>query len=82
MGHYAIAAAEDCNRRLGDYVNINIVNAIQRTAAKSWVSKEPCNKNACIPDLNLLLLDGNRLEKQFFEVVQWWNKILYAENEG
>lgn len=76
LGQYSIAAAEDCSTRLGDHVNMDVVNAIQRTSAKSWVLAEPYDKNACTPDLSLLLLDSNRLDKNLIESVSWWYKVL------
>ncbi|KAH7661071.1 Glycosyl transferase family 8 protein [Dioscorea alata] len=76
LGQYSIAAAEDCSTRLGDHVNMDVVNAIQRTSAKSWVLAEPYDKNACTPDLSLLLLDSSRLDKNLMESVSWWCKVL------
>lgn len=81
MGAYAIAAAEDCSKRLGDYVSIDVLNAIQRTAAKPWVSKKPYDKNACLPDLNLLLLDAKRLDDHLIDSIIWWSKILGPETQ-
>jgi hypothetical protein len=58
LGPYAIGAAEDCEKRLGEFLNIHVLNAIQRTAAKSWVSEKPYDKDSCIPDFNVVLVDG------------------------
>ncbi|WOK99555.1 hypothetical protein Cni_G08267 [Canna indica] len=76
LGTHAIAAAEDCGRRLGDYVNTDVLSAIQRTAAKTWVSNEPYDKDACLPDLNLLLLDARKLENNLTDAILWWTKVL------
>ncbi|CAL9093514.1 unnamed protein product [Musa textilis] len=76
LGSYAIAAAEDCNRRLGDYVNFEVLNAIQRTKAKTWVSDKPYDKDACLPDFNVLLFDARKLDNNLLDVVAWWSKIL------
>lgn len=76
LGSYAIAAAEDCNRRLGDYVNFEVLNAIQRTEAKTWVSDKPYDKDACLPDFNVLLFDARKLDNNLVDVIAWWSKIL------
>ncbi|KAJ0980415.1 hypothetical protein J5N97_008670 [Dioscorea zingiberensis] len=76
LGPYSVAAAEDCSTRLGDHVNMDVVDAIQRTSAKSWMSDEPYDKNACTPDLNLFLLDTSRLDKNLMESISWWCKVL------
>ncbi|KAK8953714.1 hypothetical protein KSP40_PGU004074 [Platanthera guangdongensis] len=81
LGPYAIAAAEDCSRRLGDYVDIAILNAIRRTAAKTWISEKPYDKDACMPDPNLLLIDAAKLDKSFLDSVLWWNQVLNLEHE-
>ncbi|KAG0481429.1 hypothetical protein HPP92_012287 [Vanilla planifolia] len=81
MGLYAIAAPEDCSKSLADYVDVDILNAIQRTAAKSWISERPYDKDACLPDLNLLVIDAVKLDKQFLESILWWNKVLNFKPE-
>ncbi|ONK74471.1 uncharacterized protein A4U43_C03F6620 [Asparagus officinalis] len=82
LGLYAIAAATDCSRILGSYVNIDVVNAIQRTAAKSWVSDEPYDKNACTPDFSLLLVHAEKLDKELMKAISWWIKVLNLKDEG
>ncbi|XP_073005081.1 uncharacterized protein [Typha latifolia] len=81
LGSHAIGAAEDCSSRLGDYVNMEVLNAIQRTAAKSWISDKPYDKNACLPDLSILLVDPHKLEKTLMESILWWTKVLDAGSE-
>ncbi|XP_008787329.2 uncharacterized protein LOC103705408 [Phoenix dactylifera] len=78
---YALAAAEDCSRSLGDYVSLDVLNAIQRTAAKPWVSNKPYDKNACVPDLSVLSLDANKLENNLVEAILWWTKVLNVGSE-
>ncbi|KAF3321614.1 Glycosyl transferase family 8 [Carex littledalei] len=76
LGPYAIGSAEDCKIRLGEFVNIEVLNAIQRTAAKSWVSKKPYDKDACTPDFNVVLVDPRKLDNTLTEAVWWWTKVL------
>ncbi|XP_058106947.1 uncharacterized protein LOC131250680 [Magnolia sinica] len=73
---YAIAAAEDCSKHLSDYVNFDVLDAIQRSAAKPWVSMKPYEKTACAPDLNVLLISARKMEKDLVEAIVWWSKVL------
>lgn len=81
LGPYAIASAEDCTKQLGDYVKIDIVNAIQRTAAKTWVSSEPYDTHACIPDFSVVLVDMKNVDKELVEAIPWWNEVLSLKDE-
>ncbi|XP_020095645.1 uncharacterized protein LOC109715173 [Ananas comosus] len=81
LAPYAIGAAEDCSKRVGDYVDIEVLNAIQRTAAKSWISDKPYDKNACLPDFNVLLVEPHKLESTLLESIVWWNKVLDKGSE-
>lgn len=81
MRPYALAAAEDCSRSLGDYVSIDVLNAIQRTAAKPWVSNKPYDKNACVPDVSVLSLDASKLGNNILEAILWWTKALNLGSE-
>ncbi|POO03254.1 Nucleotide-diphospho-sugar transferase [Trema orientale] len=76
LSNYAVAAAENCERRLSNLVNTAVLDAIQRSVSKPWVSEAPYAKNACIPDLNLLLIDSMKLEGDFLQAVLWWRKVL------
>ncbi|KAJ1702765.1 hypothetical protein LUZ63_002544 [Rhynchospora breviuscula] len=80
LGPYAIGAAEDCQKRLGEFLNIEVLNAIQRTAAKSWVSEKPYDKDACMPDFNVVLVDPRKFDDTFTEAVLWWTKVLDLES--
>ena len=71
--NYAIAAAEDCSERLKDYVNFDVLHAIQ---SKPWVSETPFPMDACMPDLTLLLIDARKLQKYILESIVWWSKVL------
>ncbi|KAI0527151.1 hypothetical protein KFK09_002749 [Dendrobium nobile] len=81
LGPYAIAATEDCSRRLSDYVNIDILNAIRRTAAKTWISEKLYDKDSCVPDLSLFLVNVTNLDKNFLESILWWNQVLDLKHE-
>lgn len=76
MSYYAIAAAEDCSKSLDTYVNSDVLDAIQRSASKPWVSETPYATNSCMPDLSLVLIDSRKLEKDFLEAFLWWSKVL------
>lgn len=81
LAPYAIGAAEDCSKRVGDYIDIEVLNAIQRTAAKSWISDKPYDKNACLPDFSVLLVEPHKLENTLLESIVWWNKVLDKGSE-
>ena len=76
LSTHAVAAAEDCSKRLNSYLNSDVLDAIQRSASKPWVSVTPYVKDACMPDLSLLLIDVRKLEMEFLEAVLWWSKVL------
>lgn len=73
---YGIAAAEDCSKRLTDYVKPEVLDAIQRSASRPWVSDTPYEKNACIPNLSVLLIGARNLRKDFLQAVSWWTTVL------
>ena len=76
LRNYGIAAAEDCSQRLSTHVNTDVLDAIQRSASKPWVSDTPYEKGACVPDLNVLLIDGGKLDKDILEIIFWWMRVL------
>ncbi|KAL5577897.1 hypothetical protein UlMin_019596, partial [Ulmus minor] len=76
LNNYAIGAAENCAKRLDTLVNTDVLDAIQRSASKPWVSETPYMKNACVPNLNVLLIDARKLEGDFLQAVLWWSKVL------
>ncbi|TVU44755.1 hypothetical protein EJB05_04211, partial [Eragrostis curvula] len=80
LGTYAIAAVEDCSKRFGDYVSIDVLNALQRTAAKSWVSTEPYDKDACLLDFDVLVVEPRRLQKNLAEAIMWWVRAVNVAN--
>ncbi|KAJ8642039.1 hypothetical protein MRB53_018733 [Persea americana] len=81
LSNYAVAAAEDCRILLHEYVNFDILDAIQRSATKPWVSRKPYEKNACVPDLSMLLINSKKLEYDLVEAILWWSKVLAMGNE-
>jgi hypothetical protein len=80
LGTYAIAATEDCSKRFGDFVSMDVLSAIQRAAAKSWVSKEPYDKDACLVDFDVLLVEPRKLEKNLVDSIMWWTGVVNVAN--
>ncbi|XP_022721073.1 uncharacterized protein LOC111278715 [Durio zibethinus] len=76
LSTHAVAAAEDCSKRLNSYVNSDVLGAIQRSTSKPWASVTPYVKDTCMPELSLLLIDARKLDKEFLEAVLWWSKVL------
>ena len=76
LSNYAIGATKNCAKRLDTLVNTDVLDAIQRSASKPWASETPYMKNACLPNLSVLLIDARKLEGDFFQVVPWWSKVL------
>ena len=82
LGSYAIGAVEDCSKRLNDYISMDVLSAIQRAgAAQSWVSKEPYNKDACLLDFDVLLIEPRKLEKNLVVPIMWWNSVINLANQ-
>ncbi|KAK1304744.1 hypothetical protein QJS10_CPB11g01506 [Acorus calamus] len=82
MGEFAVALVEDNSKRLGDHINFDVLNAVQRTAAKPWISRKPYDGNALVPDTSVLLIDANKLERDIPEAILWWNKVLETGRES
>jgi len=80
LGTYAVAATEDCSKRFGDIVSMDVLSAIQRAAAKSWVSKEPYDKDACLVDFDVLLVEPRKLEKNLVDSIKWWSGVVNVAN--
>lgn len=76
LSNYGVAAAENCDTRLSNLVSTAVLDAVQRSVSKPWVSETPYAKNACIPDLNVLLIDARKLEGDFLQAILWWRKVL------
>jgi hypothetical protein len=57
-------------------VNLDVLDAIQRSASKAWVSETPYAKDFCLPDFSVLVINARKLEKDFVEIVLWWSKAL------
>lgn len=80
---FGIAVGEDCSKRLSSYVNYDVLDAIQRTAAKPWVSSDAYPRDACMPDLSLVLFDSSGLELYLLEAILWWTRVLNkSERDG
>lgn len=76
LSNYAIAATDDCSERLNSYINPDVLDAIQRSASKPWVSETPYPMNSCMPDLSVLMIDARKLGKDILEAFLWWTKVL------
>ncbi|XP_062096760.1 uncharacterized protein LOC133802463 [Humulus lupulus] len=83
LSNYAVAAAENCDKKLSNLVNTDVLDAIQRSVSKPWVSETPYAKNSCVPDLNVLLINARKFEGDFLQAVLWWRKVLnQSERNG
>ncbi|KAH9318188.1 hypothetical protein KI387_019957, partial [Taxus chinensis] len=79
---FSLAAVEDCSQNFGTYKNFEVINAIQRSGARPWVAQVPYEKNTCILDLSVLLVNADNLAKEnIIETMKWWRKVLRAEGE-
>ncbi|KAI8546801.1 hypothetical protein RHMOL_Rhmol07G0147700 [Rhododendron molle] len=76
LKNFGIAVAEDCSKQLSAYINFDILDAIQRSSAKPWLSGTPYSKDACMPDLGLVVIDSTRLQKDLLEAILWWSRVL------
>jgi len=82
LGSYAIGAVLDCSKRLNDYISMDVLSAIQRAgAAQSWVSKEPYNKDACLLDFDVLLIEPRKLDKNLVACIMWWINAINLANQ-
>ncbi|KAJ4976807.1 hypothetical protein NE237_001913 [Protea cynaroides] len=81
LSMYGAAAAEDCTKSLSTYVKFDVLDAIQRSASNPWVSREPYKRSACVPDLDVILVDSRTLKINMVEAILWWSRILNIESE-
>lgn len=72
LGTYAIAATEDCTKRFADLVSMDVLSALQRAAPKGWVPKELYDKDTCLLDFDVLLVEPRKLEKNLVALIEWW----------
>lgn len=83
LSSYAVAAIEDCSKRLDNYVDSEVLAAIQRTASKPWISGTPYKMKACMPDSSVLLINPSKLDKDLLEAILWWSTVLnWSERFG
>ncbi|XP_042516911.1 uncharacterized protein LOC122091139 [Macadamia integrifolia] len=78
---YGAAAADDCTKNLSAYVKFDVLDAIQRSASNPWVSKEPYERSACVPDLDVILIDSRTSNIDMVEAILWWSRILNIGSE-
>lgn len=79
LSSYGIAMAEDCSKKLSDYANSDVLDVIQRSASKPWVSITSYAANACMPELGLVLFNAAKLEKDLVEAILWWSSVLNSK---
>lgn len=79
LSNYGVAMAEDCTIRLYDYANSDVLDAIQRSASKPWVSSTSYATNVCMPELGLVLFNAAKLEKDLVQAILWWSKVLNSK---
>ncbi|KAL5209473.1 hypothetical protein ABZP36_005096 [Zizania latifolia] len=80
LGTYAIGAVEDCTKRVGDYVSMDVLNAVQKTAAKNLVSTEPYDKDACLLDFDVLVVEPRKLQKYLIDSIMLWFRAFSLAN--
>ncbi|KAL5218754.1 hypothetical protein ABZP36_019438, partial [Zizania latifolia] len=80
LGSYAIGAVEDCAKRVGDYVSMDVLNAVQKTAPKNLVSTEPYVKDACLLDFDVLVVEPRKLRKDLIDSVMLWFRAFDLAN--
>ncbi|KAM0899666.1 hypothetical protein ACQ4PT_021180 [Festuca glaucescens] len=76
LGSYAISAAEDCSKRLGDYISMDVLSAVQRTAPKVLVYTEPFDKDTCLLDVDVLIVEPRNLKRNLIDSIAFWAKAV------
>uniref|UniRef100_A0ACD6A9S8 Uncharacterized protein n=1 Tax=Avena sativa TaxID=4498 RepID=A0ACD6A9S8_AVESA len=79
LGSFAIGAAEDCSKRLGDYVSMDVLATVQRTH-KGVVYSEPFDKDACLLDLDVLMVEPRNLKSNMIEAIKLWTMAVNIPN--
>lgn len=78
LGIYAIGAVEDCSKRVGDYTNMDVLNAVHRTIGLA--STEPYNKDTCLLDIDVLVVEPRYLKRNTIDAIKVWVKGLSLAN--
>jgi hypothetical protein len=81
LGSYAISASEDCSKRLGDYISMDVLNAVQRTAPKGLVYTKPFDKDACLLDFDVLIVEPRNLKRSQVDSIMFWVKAVNLANQ-
>ncbi|XP_047092637.1 uncharacterized protein LOC124704426 [Lolium rigidum] len=76
LGSYAISAAEDCSKRLGDYISMDVLSAVQRTAPKSLVYTKPFHNDTCLLDFDVLIVEPRNLKRNLIDSIAFWAKAV------
>uniref|UniRef100_A0ACD5X9A5 Uncharacterized protein n=1 Tax=Avena sativa TaxID=4498 RepID=A0ACD5X9A5_AVESA len=79
LGSYAIGAAEDCSKRLGDYASMDVLNVVQRTH-RDLVYTESYDKDACLLDFDILLVEPRNLKRSLIDSIKLWTMAVNLPN--
>uniref|UniRef100_A0ACD5WBT4 Uncharacterized protein n=1 Tax=Avena sativa TaxID=4498 RepID=A0ACD5WBT4_AVESA len=79
LGSYAIGAAEDCSKRLGDYASMDVLNVVQRTH-RDLVYTESYDKDACLLDFDILLVEPRNLKRNLIDSIKLWTMAVNLPN--
>uniref|UniRef100_A0ACD6A165 Uncharacterized protein n=1 Tax=Avena sativa TaxID=4498 RepID=A0ACD6A165_AVESA len=79
LGSYAIGAAEDCSKRLGDYASMDVLNVVQRTH-RGLVYTEPYDRDACLLDFDVLLVEPRNLKRNLIDSIKLWTMAVNLRN--
>ncbi|CAM0876548.1 unnamed protein product [Alopecurus aequalis] len=81
IGSYSISAAEDCRKRLGDYISMDVLNAVQRTAPKGLVYTKPFDKDRCLLDFDVLIVEPRNMKLNLIGAIMFWARAVNLPNQ-
>uniref|UniRef100_A0A453LY08 Uncharacterized protein n=1 Tax=Aegilops tauschii subsp. strangulata TaxID=200361 RepID=A0A453LY08_AEGTS len=82
LGSYAVGASEDCSSRLGDYISMDVLNAVQRTAPRGLLHHtETFDKDTCLLDFDVLLVEPRNIKRNLIDSVAFWTKAVNLANQ-
>ncbi|XP_044390669.1 uncharacterized protein [Triticum aestivum] len=81
LGSYAVGASEDCSMRLGDYISMDVLNAVQRTAPRGVVHHtETFDKDACFLDFDVLVVEPRNIKRNLIDSIAFWTMAVKLAN--
>lgn len=81
LGSHAVGASEDCSKRLGDYISMDVLNAVQRTAPRGLVHHtESFDKDACLLDFDVLLVEPRNIKRNPIDSIAFWTMAVKLAN--